>query len=62
MKEAAVELVKSVPPVTVGTMTWIGISLSDVTLVLTAVYTTCLLYVLLRDKIVGPWLDRRRTE
>lgn len=60
MKETVIEAVKSAPPVSVGTLTLMGVSLSDWTLILTGIYTLVLLYVLIRDKIVAPWLERRR--
>lgn len=46
----AAEMAKASPPVTVVGVTLGGISLSDVTYGLTAVYTLCMLYFLLRDK------------
>jgi hypothetical protein len=62
MKEIMLEAVKSAPPVSVGTMTLLGIQLSDWTLILTGLYTLVLLYVLVRDKIVAPWLEKRRSK
>lgn len=60
MRDTAIEAVKSAPPLTVGTLTLLGISLSDWTLILTATYTSVLLFVLVRDKIWRPWRDGKR--
>lgn len=60
MKEIVLDAIKSAPPITVGTLTLLGISLSDWTLLLTMLYTGVMLYVLVRDKIWAPWCARQR--
>jgi hypothetical protein len=47
------DLLKAAPPVSVGTLTLMGYNLSDFALVITIIYTSCLLFVLIRDKFVG---------
>jgi disulfide bond formation protein DsbB len=60
MKELAQEVAKASPPVGVSTLMLFGISLSDWTLILTAAYTLLLIAVLVRDKVVKPWLAGRK--
>lgn len=49
-QEVTREVVKATPPVTVGALHYLGVSLSDVVLATTLVYTVFQLYFLLRDK------------
>ena len=46
----ASEVIKATPPSAVVGLTLFGVSLPDVVLILTAVYTSTQLYFLLRDK------------
>lgn len=51
LKEALVaDMAKVSPPATVVSLTVFGVGMSDVVLLLTAVYTVFMLYFLLRDK------------
>jgi hypothetical protein len=59
MKEVLHEAVKATPPVGVSTLVLYGISLSDWTLILTGTYTVLMIYFLVRDKAVRPWLAKR---
>lgn len=56
------DVVKTTPPVVVSALTIWGIALSDWTYILTATYTTIMLYVLLRDKFIRPWMHKRRKD
>ena len=47
------DLLKAAPPVSVGTLTLMGYNLSDFALIITIIYTLCMLFVLIRDKFVG---------
>lgn len=47
------ELLRATPPVGVGTLTLLGYNLSDFALIITIIYTSCLLFVLIRDKFVA---------
>lgn len=57
---AANEIIKNVPPVTVVGIHLFGYAISDVTLMCTAIYTLFLLFFLLKDKIFDPFMERRR--
>lgn len=48
--DLALEMAKASPPATVAGITLGGVSLPDITYILTAVYTMFMLYFLLRDK------------
>lgn len=54
-KEVAAELAKASPPVSVAGLHFCGVSLADWTLILTMLYTLCMLFFLFRDKW---WRDR----
>ena len=45
------EVVKAAPPVAVSVMSVTGITISDVALFVTIIYTLLLMFVLIRDKI-----------
>lgn len=49
----SVDMIKATPPVSVTTLTLMGHSVSDVLVVLTIIYTSCMLFVLIRDKFIG---------
>ena len=49
-ESVALAATKASPPLTVGAMTLFGVPLSDVVLVLTALYTLLQIFFLLRDK------------
>lgn len=57
--EVAVELSKVVPVASVGTLTFFGVPLPTVVMVVTLVYTVLNLFVLVRDKFYVPWKERR---
>lgn len=52
MKDHAMDIVKASPPVAVSTFTLFGYPLQSWVLVLTALYTTLQIYVLIRDKFI----------
>ena len=49
--DAVTEAVKAAPPITVGGLTLLGVGLSELVLILTAIYTVLQIYFLLRDKL-----------
>ena len=49
--DAVTEAVKAAPPITVGGLTMLGVSLSEWVLILTAIYTLLQIHFLLRDKL-----------
>ena len=46
-------VVKAAPPVGVSTLTLMGYNMSNLLVMLTIIYTSCLLFVLIRDKFVN---------
>jgi hypothetical protein len=48
--EIAIESIKASPSITVGTMTVMGVQISDWVLILTIIYTAMQILFLLRDK------------
>jgi len=51
LKEGLVEVVKALPPVSVATASFMGLSLQEWVYAVTIVYTGFQLFVLIRDKI-----------
>jgi len=49
---------KATPPVSVSTLTLLGYNLSNVLVILTIIYTSCLLFVLIRDKFIGHYSSK----
>jgi len=58
--EERINMVKAAPPVTVSTISLIGIPLNEWVFICTLIYTVLLTIFLLRDKLIAPWLERRR--
>ena len=46
-------VMKTLPPITVSTLTLSGVALSDLSICITIVYTSIMLYILVRDKIIN---------
>lgn len=61
-KETIVTTVKAAPSVSVGTATLFGVPLPDLVLYATFIYTVMLIFFMVRDKLVYPWLDKRRAK
>lgn len=55
--DVGVETIKAMPPIAVGSLTLLGVQLSDWVLLLTAAYTVMQIGFLLRDKW---WRQRHR--
>jgi len=53
--EITIEALKAAPSITVGSLTLMGVGLSDWLIILTIIYTLAQLYFLLRDK----WWNKR---
>ena len=49
--DTVTEAVKAAPPLTVGGLTMLGVSLSEWVLILTAIYTILQIYFLLHDRL-----------
>jgi hypothetical protein len=52
MTREALETIKATPSITVGTMTFIGVPLSDWVLILTSIYTAMQIIFLVRDRLI----------
>ena len=57
--EVIATTVKSGPPIAVGGLVLFGIPLSQLVLILSAIYTTLLIVVVVRDKFYKPWRAKR---
>ena len=51
--------IKSTPPVSIVGLHFLGVSLSDFTLMITAAYTLLLIFFLLRDRVYKPYKARK---
>jgi antibiotic biosynthesis monooxygenase (ABM) superfamily enzyme len=58
--EPRIEYIKAAPPVTISTISLLGIPLNEWVFISTIGYTILLTIFLIRDKLVYPWLERRR--
>lgn len=58
--DAKMQMAKSAPPLLVSTSTVFGIPLQDWVFILTIIYTVAQLYYLLKEKLVRPWLAKRK--
>lgn len=58
--EQRIEYIKAAPPVTISTISLIGIPLNEWVFICTIVYTVLLTIFLVRDKLIFPWLERKR--
>jgi antibiotic biosynthesis monooxygenase (ABM) superfamily enzyme len=58
--EQRIEYIKAAPPVTISTISLIGIPLNEWVFICTIVYTVLLTIFLVRDKLIYPWLERKR--
>ena len=57
--EKTLEYAKAAPPVTISTISLMGIPLNEWVFICTIIYTVLLTIFLLRDKLINPWLERR---
>jgi hypothetical protein len=57
--DLAAEAVKASPPLTVVGLSVAGVGLQDWVLLLTLIYTIIQIYLLVRDKVVLPYLEKR---
>lgn len=53
--DQVIEVAKAAPPVTVTGLTMFGFPVNEIVLVITGIYSTLLLFFLVKDKLV-PWL------
>jgi uncharacterized membrane protein len=60
--EKNLEYVKAAPPVTISTISLLGIPLNEWVCICTIIYTVLLIVFLLRDKLIQPWRMRRRNQ
>jgi antibiotic biosynthesis monooxygenase (ABM) superfamily enzyme len=58
--DVKMQVLKAAPPLLVSTSTVFGIPLQDWVFIVTIVYTLFQLYYLLKEKLVRPWLSKRR--
>lgn len=62
-QDTAEQVVRAAPGVTATALTWLfSVNLNQVLLLITIVFTMLQTYVLVRDRIVGPWRERRNAE
>lgn len=59
-QDAKMQIIKSAPPLLVSTSTVFGIPLQDWVFILTIIYTIAQLYYFLKEKLVRPWLSKRK--